>query len=135
VQARGIELQTSLAYQRRTWQIRQGLAYSYTRSTTEDKQLAYTPFHRLSAWLQVSLQNYFLYQNVSFTGDRYGSLTNTDIMPAFALWNMSVGKDFYFGKQKISLQFRLNNVLNTQYQNYENRAMPRRNYMFSLIFN
>jgi iron complex outermembrane receptor protein len=134
VQARGAELQASLAYQHKQWQFHQGLAYTLTQSHTEGKQLAYTPLHRASLWLQASYKQFFIYQNANFTSKRYGSLTNTDFMPAFALWNVSAGKIFQYKKQKMSLQFRVNNVLNTAYQNYENRAMPRRNYLLSFHF-
>jgi vitamin B12 transporter len=133
VQARGVEVQESILYKAGKVQLNQGLAYSFTQSQTEGKQLAYTPFHRANVWGQASYKNFFLYQNVSFTGKRYGSLTNTDFMPAFLLLNASIGKTFAYRKQKIVIQLRMNNVLNTAYQNYENRAMPRRNVMLSCL--
>ncbi|TAE08419.1 MAG: hypothetical protein EAZ95_17245, partial [Bacteroidetes bacterium] len=135
VRARGIELQTSAHFKHRTWQVSKGLAYAYTQSLTDGKQLAYTPFHRASAWLQASHKQWFVYQNLSFTSLRYNSLTNTDAMPAFLLWNVSVGKSFQVGKQRFHTQLKINNLLNTQYQNYENRAMPRRNFLIHLTFN
>jgi vitamin B12 transporter len=134
VRARGVELQTSAHYKHRHWQVSQGLAYAYTQSLTEGKQLAYTPYHRANAWLQASYKKCFLYQSLSFTSLRYNSLTNTDAMPAFLLWNISAGKSFRVGKQHFSTQLRINNLLNTQYQNYENRAMPRRNLLVVMSY-
>lgn len=132
VQARGVEVQASASVKRTRWQASSGLAYAYTRSHTEAKQLAYTPLHRASMWLHTSYKTWFIYQNVSFTSFRYTTLDNTTFLPAFALWNVSVGKPLQVAKQKFTLQFRLNNLLNTAYQNYENRAMPLRSYQMTL---
>jgi len=135
VQARGIEIQSSAYYTHQNWRISKGISYSYTKSTTENNQLPYTPFHRASLWSQVAYKQWFIYQNANLTTTRYTSLSNTDLLPSFLLWNMSVGKSFNIAHQKITLQFRFNNINNTAYQNYENRAMPLQNYMITLKVN
>ena len=135
VYVRGIEAQASTQYTHRSWQIGKGITYTYAQSQTDNKQLAYTPLHRASVWLQGTYKGWLAYQNLSFTGFRYINLNNVEFLPAFILWNMSVGKTLVIAHQKITFQLRIDNMLDTQYQNYENRAMPQRGYTFSLRLN
>lgn len=139
--AKGIEGQASLRYTHKHVQLTQGLAYNFNQSQTKSKQLPYTPFHRASLWAQLTYRGWLLYQNLAYTSARYTTMDNIDFLPTFYTWNMSAGKVFTlptpskpYLKHKITLQIRLNNVLNTDYQNYENRAMPRRNFLLSLSF-
>ena len=83
----------------------------------------------------INYKKWIFYQNISFTGLRYVSIDNITFLPAFALWNVSVGKYFQVRKQKITIQLRLNNFLDKAYQNYENRAMAGRNYILVLSIN
>jgi iron complex outermembrane receptor protein len=142
VHTQGIEAQTKFKQQITKGLISVGTQYAFTQSIikadaetqTLGNQLAYVPLHRLSFFANGLWQGYFAQINYHFTSYRYTSLSNADFLGGFGLLNLTVGKDWTWAKHQIGLQFQVNNLLNAHYQNYENRAMPDRNYQITIRY-
>jgi outer membrane receptor protein involved in Fe transport len=62
--------------------------------------------------------------------------TNNELPPlaAYTLWNFAAGRSGSLGPVDWSLQLGINNATDQQYETYENRAMPGRNYQLNMIF-
>lgn len=142
VYTRGIEWYTTLHYtfDKLSWQLL--INYAYTRTTDESptariensagKQLIYIPRHHGNARLNMHWQGYSVSWTSIYTGERNTSL-NTDatvsgILPAYNLHNLSGGKIFSGQNVRLSIELRINNIFNTDYQAVLWRAMPGRNY-------
>lgn len=95
------------------------------------KQLAYTPHHNANTNLELSINDYILRTDVSYTGDRYIDGYNTQLEDYY-LCHSSISKSFSIDKSSIKLCFSVNNIFNKDYQTTEYYAMPTRNYNLSL---
>jgi vitamin B12 transporter len=144
VHAQGIEINQNLHWSGKKLQAKIGLSYAYTRSINqndpepnfENKQLPYTPFHRVAINANFIYQTWWLAVNWHYTGLRYETLDNLQglltSVPAFQILNFSAGKSFKIEKHQIHITLKINNLTNNQYQNYIFRAMPGINYQFSV---
>lgn len=124
-----LNLNGSLAYTR---SINKKAKHEYDR--TVNKQLPFVPLFKGNAFLSYSLKDWFLSASWNSTGIRYTSGEESPYysLPAYSLFDASIGKSFSWRKHTLSLSLDSRNLGNTQYQNYANRAMPGRNYMLSL---
>ncbi|MCU0444207.1 MAG: TonB-dependent receptor plug domain-containing protein [Microscillaceae bacterium] len=144
VHAQGLEINQNLHFQSEKIQTKIGISYAYTRSTNQedeqinfrDKQLPYTPLHRVAFNGQVIYRHWWLALNWHYTSLRYETLDNLEglltSIPAFDLFNFSAGKSFKIQKHQIHITLKINNLTNNQYQNYLFRAMPGINYQLGL---
>lgn len=101
---------------------------------TIGKQLPYTPLFRSGAFAGLNYKLWYARLNFNYTGSRFTLLDNTDLLEGFGLLNLSGGKEFVWKKHRLSCSFRVNNLLNKEYQNLRFRAMPLRNYQLSLAY-
>jgi iron complex outermembrane receptor protein len=107
------------------------LKESITRKENIGKQLAYTPRHNANTSLELKLNKYSLRTNYSYTGERHNS-DYSGMLDAYTLCDMSFTKEFRIHNNFINLQFSVNNLFNSEYQDWEYYAVPGRNYNMSL---
>ena len=144
VVARGLNLQQQISKSAGEWTMELGLSANYTRSTNEEalnrfdrskgKQLPYTPRWQGQMQIAAGKAPWRLWLQVQHTGERYVE-TNNELPPLEAYQLLSMGIDLHAGKpdkEGIRCQLLVDNLLNTNYENYQNRAMPGRNYRISL---
>ncbi len=97
-------------------------------------QLPYTPVHMAGMNVTGTINTWYVNISGNYTGKRYVTSDNESELPAYALLNVRTGKNLNFGKQQMSVDFRINNVFNTSYEVVKFRAMPGINYMIGINF-
>jgi vitamin B12 transporter len=125
-----------------------GGSYNYSRSLIrrsydenkmiEGKQLAYVPGHTGSAFGNITYKNIFMGFTGNFTGNRFTGEDNNRVymMPAFFVLNSHAGYRLGLGEVAGRLQFRIVNLLNSEYQVVRAYPMPGRSFhvSFSIEF-
>jgi len=118
-------------------------SYSYTKSTNEKKlfsldasykkQLIYTPLHRLVIKSGAIYKGFNLTIKGNFTGEVFSSKDNSNSLPAYFLLDAVVSKSFKIkNAYPLTIQFNLNNILNTDYQAIPYRPMPGVNFLITI---
>jgi vitamin B12 transporter len=103
---------------------------TYDRS--ENKQLPYVPRHRLTFNTHAQWQDWSAMLLSQWTSERFLTTTNESALEDYGLLNFRLSKTFDWWKTQNALSLRVNNILNANYQNVANRAMPGRNIQLSL---
>lgn len=146
VLAEGFEVKANTKKKRGELTVGSGISYQFTKSTTIqapaseqyviDKQLIYTPQHTASAFGQVTWKTFSIDFSAQYSGVRFTTSDNSTTyqLPAFALFNASIGKFWLIGQHRFDFSFSVRNALNADYQMYAGRAMPGRNYNFQLAY-
>jgi hypothetical protein len=98
--------------------------------------MVYTPRVRSSASAQYTHKSWSLLLSDTFVSKRFTDEGNTNFyaLPSFYLLNASVNKEWQFNKNKLSLQFEVQNITNTQYQWLRGYALPGRVYSIGFKF-
>jgi iron complex outermembrane receptor protein len=145
VEAYGLEVSGYFQHDIPWGNIRWNADYALNRSTNQTgidsfdrsvgKQLAYVPIHKASFTTITQVERWFLLANASFTSKRYVTADNEESLPGFTLINMRVGKNIKLFQNTISGYLSVNNLLNAQYQNVANKAMPGVNFMAGITIN
>ena len=144
VLARGAELHVKANYRYGLWNFSVSANYVYSHTTdeseyaqqfdTDGKQLIYIPKHHANAFAEVKWKTLNLNYTFEFTGERKTSMNEDEYfaykLPHYALHHMSLGKQL----NKFRLEFRVNNLTDTEYQAVLWRAMPGRSYEVYLEF-
>lgn len=100
---------------------------------SKGKQLPYTPKHVFNATWSNNYKQWNLNINTQYRSKRYLEANNElTPLPDYTLWNFALGRKGKLGSLQWMLQLGVNNALNEDYQTYENRAMPGRNYHLNL---
>lgn len=115
--------------------------YAYTETTPKTSgkdyekgnQLVYVPVHSMNTTMrnEIGMWNLTLVQR--YTGKRYTSSDNTSFMPAFNTVDLSVGRRFKFDCLHGRMSFKVNNLLNEDYQVIAWYPMPRRHFAVSVM--
>jgi vitamin B12 transporter len=146
VLAEGFEVKANTKKKRGELTVVSGISYQFTKSTTIqapaneqyviDKQLIYTPEHTASAFGQMVWKTFSIDFSAQYSSVRFTTSDNaaTYQLPAFALFNASIGKFWQISQHRFDFSFSVRNALNTDYQMYASRAMPGRNYNFQLSY-
>ncbi len=100
------------------------------------QQLPFIPLWKGSSWVRVNSHGWLAELSGQYTGRRYttGVEEISSSLPPFYLLSMSTGKTLVFQKHTLGVLFQVRNLLNHQYQNYENRAMPGRSFNFTINY-
>lgn len=142
--SRGAEVNTSFKGKagKIKYQLKGG--YAYTRTTDEGKesdsrgnQLIYIPRHVINVNLFAERGLYSTFVSFHNTGSRYASTVESvahQVSP-YHLLDFGAGKNFKLKRHSLDLNFKLNNVLDKNYQAIKYRAMPGRNFSVSLTLN
>ena len=98
--------------------------------------MVYTPRLRSSASAQYTHKSWSLLFSDTFVSQRYTDEGNTRFyaLPSFNLLNASLNKEWAFNKNKLSLQFEVQNLTNVQYQWLRGYALPGRVYSIGIKF-
>jgi iron complex outermembrane receptor protein len=147
VNSRGLESDLNLIFRKNNFYYSFKTGYTFTQSLNIEqettlnpqfhlKQLPYTPLHRAFAQMDIGNRAFSVGTNIHYTSLRFETLDNQvgllTSLPAFWLCNVHLQKSFLIQKHSFDLTFKINNILDAQYQNYMFRAMQGRN--FSLHF-
>lgn len=144
VRAQGLGLRQELSWSAgNQWSLSLLLSGRYTSTINREalnrfdrsvnKQLPYTPKWMGSLNLRASKGQLRLWLNNRYTGSQFVE-TNNERAPLRAFWlsNLGVQQGFTLGSLPAALSMEVRNLLNTNYENFENRAMPGINYRLSL---
>ena len=143
VENKGIESEITSSLKIKNIKIKNKISYAYTKSTNKksesnldnslNKQLIYVPFHKFNYTLNIAYKEFALNYNYNYTGQRFTTSDNNWYLPANFISNISLAKGFKVNqKTKIITILKVSNILNQNYQSIAYRAMPGRNYLFSL---
>lgn len=102
----------------------------YDRS--ENKQLPYVPRHRLTFNTHAEWRGWSADLLSQWTSQRFLTTTNESALEEYGLVNFRLSKAFEWWKTQNLVSLRVNNMLDTDYQNVARRAMPGRNYQLSI---
>lgn len=141
--SRGVELNGSAKGEFLSVNYQVKANYSFTRTTDEEKsspsygmQLIYIPKHIGNTHLFLEKNDYTAVISWHFTGPRYAStVENGDhLVNSYYLLDAGLGKSFKLKTHSFNINFRLNNILNKQYQVIKYRAMPGRNFSITIAY-
>lgn len=106
-------------------------AYTISENQLNHKQLIYVPFHKSNTRLNYQYKKLKMNGQFVYTGNVYTSSDNKYKLPDYGIVNASV---FYSIDKKSNyvLAFHVLNATNEDYQSYENRPLPGRNYSISI---
>lgn len=106
-------------------------AYTISENQLTYKQLIYVPKHKSNTQLQYQYKKLKINGQYVYTGTVFISSDNKYQLPDYGVVNGSV---FYTidEKSKYTLAFHVLNATNPEYQSYENRPLPGRNYSISI---
>ena len=144
VLARGAEMHLKMNYRYALWTFSLSGNYVYSHTTDESeyaqqydadgKQLIYIPKHHANAFVEVRWKTWNLNYTFEFTGERKTSMNDEEFfayqLPAYMLHHVSFGKQLH----RFRIEFKINNLLNADYQTILWRAMPGRSYEIYLEF-
>jgi hypothetical protein len=114
----------------------------FTRTTAENIgmpgvfNMVYTPRVRFSNSLQYMQNGWSVLLSNSFVSKRFTDEGNLDYyaLPSFNILNASLNKDWAFNKNKVTFQFEIQNITNTEYQWIRGYAVPGRVYSIGIKF-
>ena len=149
VLTKGVELNFKVSSKEGNLIYRLSGNYAYTLATNRNavssvdnsrgRQLLYTPKNsgNLSAILQYG--GFYIIPALHYTGLRYTNSSNVvsdyeNILNPYILTNFDIGKKLEMKKFGIDLKFKIENLLNVNYQTVLWRPMPGRNYSLTLQF-
>lgn len=144
VLARGAEMHLKMNYRYALWTFSLSGNYVYSHTTdeseyaqqydTDGKQLIYIPKHHANAFVEVRWKTWNLNYTFEFTGERKTSMNDEEFfayqLPVYMLHHVSFGKQLH----RFRIEFKINNLLNADYQTILWRAMPGRSYEIYLEF-
>ena len=109
-------------------------AYTVSENKITEKQLIYVPYHKATGSIYYAFQDLFIETQALYNGEVF---TRSDNNPrynldAYWLWNAGLG---YHISKNFTLGGKVRNLLNSDYQNVEDRRMPGTNYTIYLTLN
>ncbi len=109
-------------------------SYDYTMATDDatNKQLIYVPQHRAGGILDYSWNKWNFNYNLQYVGKVFITTTNTESIDDYLLSDISFRRSIC--KDKLTLNFKVNNLFDVNYQSVAFRPMPGRNYVFQINF-
>ena len=138
----GLEATGGLSHKISSAQVKWIANYALTKSINRtgldqfdrsvNKQLAYVPIHKATLTSSASLASWSMLINAAYTGERFITVDNENSLPGYTIVNLRLGKSFRKGNYIFSGHANINNLLNTNYQSIENRAMPGINFLLGI---
>ncbi|MCS7028671.1 MAG: TonB-dependent receptor [Bacteroidia bacterium] len=115
--------------------------YGYTRTDARDATtgllLPYTPVEMIKAQIQYQASKPLTIQSTyQYNGYRFSSVQNdkTSYLEPYQLLDINLTYCLRYKKQTWQLRIEVNNLLNVQYEVIKGYVMPRRSYLFSLLW-
>ncbi len=146
VLARGLEIDLSSTYRFGALKVSLGYQNNLTRAEnrigtgasdrSEGKQIPFTPKYSSLSRLALAYDSWALNFSRSYVGIRYTE-ANNELPPleAYQLYNLSLSKTLPIRDLLLMVKGSLRNLLNEDYESYDNRAMPGINYDITLKIN
>lgn len=97
-------------------------------------QIPYTPRHSASAVLNAAWRRWTLNYSYIYVGERYSQQENIsyNYVAPWYTHDLSVSRDFTFGRVGMRVLLEVNNLLNRDYDVIVNYPMPKRNYRLTV---
>ena len=144
VHSRGIEFSTSFIKNNSGYKNEVCFMYSFNRSTTIEtydisiaevgKQLAYSPKHNIGLTDIFSSEKYSFTFSAFYVGKRLNSNLNNELA-GYLLLNISANRRIVIHNSSFDITAHVKNILNAQYINIENYAMPGINWQIGIKYN
>ncbi len=108
--------------------------YDYTLATDDnsDKQLIYVPKHRAGGVLDYSWKKWGFNYNLQYVGKVFTTTSNSESLDDYLLSDISLIRSLC--KDIVTLNVKVNNLFNVNYQSVAFRPMPGRNYVLQFNF-
>ncbi|MFD0837034.1 TonB-dependent receptor plug domain-containing protein [Mariniflexile aquimaris] len=132
-QSYGAELELESYYKIKAHQLHLNAHYSYTVSENLEtkKQLIYVPFHKGNVNLAYGYKKFNMYYQHLFNGE-VSIIGST--LTGYNVGNVGLGYSLNEkGQVNYEINFKVNNLYNTYYENVALRPMPNRNYQIQTI--
>ena len=101
-----------------------------------NKQLIYVPNHKASFYIQLKMSWLDVFLNQNFTGKVYTVGDNSESLDGYGLTNLGISKNIKLkGNQSLRFQFKINNLLDKDYQVVSTFPMPGRHFEAGLSMN
>lgn len=144
VWSKGLEAKLIFYKKIKNWQLKSQLMYQFCSVTkiqsnilndqTIGKQLIYTPLHKGSHYLDLVFKKFSCRYSSQFSSFRWTDVENTIYLEGYWIHTFSMFYELKWQKSTFNFSFECRNFTNQRYQVLENRAMPGREFMLSLIF-
>lgn len=147
VNSRGLEAAVKYAYVSTLMKLNLHASYTLSKSQIKaapepefhliGKELIYRPNHLVNLYSNAELDNFSFAFNLSLTGKRHTTEDNNPAfaMPSHTLLNFYTGYNFSMRDLSGTLQFKVNNLFDQQYQFVRSYPMPGRTYQIGISFN
>ncbi len=132
-------LEVGLDY-KKEWQnqavvLKTDYAYTISEDKEKKKQLIYVPFHKVTSSISYNYKRFSAFYQLLYNGKVFITTDNTREIEGYDVSNLGVNYTYLKTTNKeFSIDFRVNNIYNRNYQNVGFRPMPNRNYQIQLIF-
>ena len=144
VNASGIEVKTAFVFPVGSSALEINGFYSLTRSIIRQSdaenpggignQLPYTPVHLAGLNTAWNFRNWTASLLVNHTGKTFVTIDNDTALSGYFLLDLRASRNFLFRQHLLSVEMRVDNLLNEDYQNVIYRAMPGRTYLAGIHF-
>ncbi|WMJ74418.1 TonB-dependent receptor [Cytophagaceae bacterium ABcell3] len=145
VWSRGLEVNAKIAGKLNNIGYTISSGYNYVVATNEEttspadrslgKQLIYVPMYNALFNIELRYRDFQLRYNHNFTGNRFITTDNSQILQSYHLANLFIGKRFKKGKIIYDLHAQIHNLWNVSYQVMQWQAMPLRSYQAGISIN
>lgn len=135
VESYGTEWFSTLQYQQNNWGLEWNANYTFVESLDQatDRQLIYTPKHKLNNQLQLNKGKSNVKIKHQFVDTIYTSSDNNNQLHSFNLWDVLLEYKIPVKSINTKVQAGVHNLFDEEYQLVLGRVMPKRNY--SIQFN
>ncbi|MBO4567753.1 MAG: TonB-dependent receptor [Bacteroidales bacterium] len=136
VVAYGSEVHLKMNYFVNDWNfsVSGNYVYSHTTNKEDGFQLIYIPLHHANAYAEAKWKTWYLNYTMEYTGRRKTQLDTEEVLAGrlypYTLHHVAMGKQI----KKFTVEFRVNNITDVDYQAVLYRAMPGRSYEVSLNY-
>jgi len=144
VWSRGFESELNTSIKISKVQLKLTGGYTLAKSTNEEKfsendqsyqkQLIYVPEHRYFINGNIIWKRLVFSYNHSYTGDRYVTKDNKEVVPGFSIGNLTASKTIVVKENSLDFSFSIKNIWDSEYQAIQYIPMPGRYYTLSVNF-
>jgi len=139
VNTSGFESDVSFKYSDNLLKVVLRASYSFTKAITAGdepaagNQLVYIPENQADGSLYSEYRNFYSFLITSFTGRRYITQDNSDYLDGYSVSTLIIGAKLPVRNNHFDLNFRIENILNADYQALAFYPQPGRSYHISLL--
>jgi len=109
--------------------------YSGDTDQLKGKKLMYVPAHQLGGTARAEYSFLYFSTGFRFTGKRFTTVDNSYTLDGYFLTDAETGINLPFGRNKLNLKIRVENIFNTYYEVVAYYPMPGRWFFISVNYN